>query len=235
MHCLTAALDSRKAPLFLFFRDDDAGWGMDALDAMLNVFDRHVCPVDLAVIPAVLTDEIAGRLSVWAARNHGIGLHQHGYSHQNHEPAGARKCEFGNARPVERQCADILMGRERLASMLGNVDPIFTPPWNRCLPETVARLRQIGFSAYSADHIVEGDGPAMIPVNLDWERELREQNLVEALRALVTMPHSQAGIMLHHAVMQPESLDLLDQLLGAISQHPKIACVPMRQLLETIP
>ena len=235
MQRLTAALDQRAEPLTLFFRDDDAGWGMDALDAMLVVFERHVCPVDLAVIPAALTNENAVRLNSWQSRHLGIGLHQHGYAHHNHEPVGARKCEFGKARPVERQCADIMMGRERLASMLDKVDPVFTPPWNRCLPATVARLTQIGFAAYSADHIVDGDGPAMLPVSLDWERALRDQNLVEALAALLSAPIPQAGIMLHHAVMQAEGLDLLDQLFSTISQHPKIACVPMHQLLETIP
>jgi hypothetical protein len=128
-----------------------------------------------------------------------------------------------------------MMGRERMASMLDKVDPVFTPPWNRCLPETVARLTQIGFAAYSADHIVDGDGPAMLPVRLDWERALREHNLVEALAALLSTPRLQAGIMLHHVGMQAEGLDLLDQLLAVINQHPNIACVPMRQLLETIP
>jgi hypothetical protein len=237
MQRLTAALDRRDEPLTLFFRDDDAGWGMDALDAMVGVFERYDCPVDLAVIPAALTQENAGRLNTWTTSHHGIGLHQHGYAHQNHEAEGVRKCEFGSARPVERQCADIMMGRARLASMLDKVDPIFTPPWNRCLPETVARLRQIGFAAYSADHLVEveGDGPAMLPVSLDWERALRDQNLVEVLAALLSAPIPQAGIMLHHAVMQAEGLDLLDQLFSTISRHPKIACVSMRQLLETTP
>ena len=232
MQRLIATLDRRNSPLTLFFRDDDAGWGADALDAMLRVFERHACPVDLAVIPAALTNENADHLNTWQLRHQPVGLHQHGYAHQNHEPEGSRKCEFGSARPVERQCADIMMGRERLASMLERVDPIFTPPWNRCLPETVARLTQIGFAVYSADHLVEGDGPAMLPVDLDWERALREHNLVEALAALLSTPKPHTGIMLHHAVMQAKGLDLLDQLLAVISQHPNIACVPMRQLLE---
>lgn len=208
---------------------------MEALDSMLAVFERHRCPVDLAVIPAALTNENAARLNNWVARHSGVGLHQHGYAHQNHEPEGARKCEFGHARPVERQCADIMMGRARLASMLDSVDPVFTPRWNRCLPETVARLQQLGFVAYSADHKIDGDGPAMLPVELDWERALRDQNLVEAVEALLSAPQPRAGIMLHHAVMQPQGLDLLDQLLSTISQHPNIACAPMRQLLETRP
>ncbi len=232
MQRLIATLDRRDSPLTLFFRDDDAGWGADALDAMLCVFERHACPVDLAVIPAALTNENADHLNTWQLRHQRVGLHQHGYAHQNHEPQGARKCEFGSARPVERQCADIMMGRERLASMLNTVDPVFTPPWNRCLPDTVARLSQIGFAAYSSDQVVDGDGPAMLPINLDWERALREQNLVEMFAALLSTPNPQAGIMLHHAVMEPHGLALLDQLLGIIRHHPKIICVPMRELLE---
>ena len=38
MQRLTAALDRRVSPLTLFFRDDDAGWGADALDSMLRIF-----------------------------------------------------------------------------------------------------------------------------------------------------------------------------------------------------
>ena len=35
---LTQALDRREEPLTLFFRDDDAGWDMPALDALLEIW-----------------------------------------------------------------------------------------------------------------------------------------------------------------------------------------------------
>jgi hypothetical protein len=234
MHRLTAALDARTTPLTLFFRDDDAGWGMDALDAMLAVFERNHVPVDLAVIPAVLTVEGANHLNDWQQRHPGIRLHQHGYAHANHEPEGRRKCEFGPSRPVERQCADILMGRERLSAMLTALDPIFTPPWNRCEPETVLRLTKLGFAAYSSDHAPDltYGAPAMLPIHLDWEREWREEALIADLAGLVASTTGPLGIMLHHAVMTEAALAKLDAVLAQLAPHPNARCVEMRHLLE---
>ena len=74
-------------------------------------------------------------------------VHQHGLAHVNHEPDG-RKFEFGPSRTHEEQRADIEAGRRLLAERLGDaVEPIFTPPWNRCTRDTGgvpgrARLRR---------------------------------------------------------------------------------------------
>ena len=76
-----------------------------------------------------------------------VGLHQHGLAHVNHEREG-RKCEFGPSRDAAAQRRDIADGRERLAALLGDrVDPIFTPPWNRCTADTGAVLAELGFAA----------------------------------------------------------------------------------------
>lgn len=234
MKRLDSALSARTSPIDMFFRDDDAGWHMDALDAMLDCFAAATCPVDLAVIPAVLDDQAARRLQHWQAQHQGVGCHQHGYAHVNYEAATARKCEFGPARPVERQCADILIGRERLADMIGVVDPIFTPPWNRCVPETVARMRDIGFRGYSADHAVTGaaDAISMIPVSLDWDRVRREDRLFDALADACAAPHIRVGIMLHHATLGADDRALLSDVLALVSDHPAVRLRSMRYFLE---
>ena len=123
-----------RRPCRVFFRDDDAGWDDERLWALLDLFDRAGVPVDLAVIPAELrpaADRGAGARGAAAGCVH---VHQHGFAHVNHEPAG-RKCEFGPARSAEPQAADIARGAGAARTPVGElVEPVFTPPWNRCTP-----------------------------------------------------------------------------------------------------
>src|SRR3954451_22796727 len=129
---VTAALDAAPAPVPVFFRDDDAGWADARLFDLLDRFAACSLPVDLAVIPMELDAALAEEL---AARPR-VGLHQHGLAHVNHEREG-RKHEFGPSRDAAAQRADIAAGRARLTDLLGDrVDPIFTPPWNRCTAAT---------------------------------------------------------------------------------------------------
>jgi peptidoglycan/xylan/chitin deacetylase (PgdA/CDA1 family) len=234
MQGLNAALDRRAAPLTLFFRDDDAGWDGPRLDALLDVFATQACPIDLAVIPAALTESSADALNAWRSRHPGIGLHQHGYAHLNYEPESARKCEFGASRPVERQCADIMMGRERLSALLGDVDPIFTPPWNRCLPETIARLPNMGFKAVSNSGKSKSDEQTLqyLPIHLDWEKERRSGAQLAALETLLAQADGHAGIMLHHATMSPAAVEEVSGVIETLRAHPNVYCAPMRALLE---
>src|SRR4051794_7609648 len=115
LHPVARALDAAPAPVAFFFRDDDAGWGDARLAALLDVFASHATWLDLAVIPRALDAGLAREL---LARE-GVGLHQHGLAHANHEPEGLRRCEFGPARPAALQRADIVEGRERLEDLLG--------------------------------------------------------------------------------------------------------------------
>ena len=100
-----------------------------------------------------------------------VGLHQHGLAHVNHEREG-RKCEFGPARGAAAQRRDIAEGRERLAALLGaRVDPIFTPPWNRCTAETGRCLAELGFEVLSRESRAAPLGvPGLreLPVSVDW-------------------------------------------------------------------
>lgn len=237
MRRLTELLDQRTTPLRLFVRDDDAGWRQDRLDALLELFHQYDAPIDLAVIPAVLTTSSADQLGRWRVRHSGVGLHQHGYAHLNHEPAGSRKCEFGPSRLVDRQCADIAMGHEKLTALLGRIDPIFTPPWNRCESATIALLPRLGFTTYSDDGKAARceAGPVHVPVDLDWDRARNSGLLTDALARLLTRPEPRAGIMLHHATMDAEARADLAQFLELVRAHATIELVPMRNRLETMP
>ncbi len=102
------ALDRRAAPVDVFFRDDDAGWDDDALAQLLDLFELHGLPVDVAVIPRALDAAPGG-----AASSSGTStLHQHGFAHVSHERTG-RSCEFGRRAPPADIRGDIVAGRAR--------------------------------------------------------------------------------------------------------------------------
>ncbi len=111
---LRAALDGSDRPVRFFFRDDDAGWDDDALELLLDVFAEHGLPVDVAAIPAALTDRTVELLTSRAATGRNdVTVHQHGFAHVNHEAEG-RKCEFGVSRTPAQQAEDLEAGRALL-------------------------------------------------------------------------------------------------------------------------
>ena len=236
MKAVAQALDRRKEPLTLFFRDDDAGWDMAALDALLDIFAEADCPIDLAAIPGALDSACAHRLDSWRHVHPGIGIHQHGFAHIDHEPAGARKCEFGPSRPVETQIRDIAAGRALLTGLLGETDPIFTPPWNRCEPETIDRLPLLGFAAYSSDRIASA-GPRLgqIPVAFDWDRQRREARLETALAEALAAASTPFGVMFHHATLNCADRVFVREFFGLLSVHEAVRCVSMRSLIPEVP
>ena len=208
------ALDAAREPVRVFFRDDDAGWDDTRLLALLDVFASHDLPVDLAVIPAELHPALAREL---LARP-GVGLHQHGLAHANHEREG-RKCEFGPSRGLAAQRRDIEAGRARLADLLGDrVDPIFTPPWNRCTPDTGTALTELGFRVLSRESRAEPLGvPGLfeLPIHIDWVRFAPVELGVRIARAV--RAGGPVGLMFHHAVM--EDMRPMSDLLTLLAER----------------
>jgi peptidoglycan/xylan/chitin deacetylase (PgdA/CDA1 family) len=219
---VTRALDAASAPVPIFFRDDDAGWGGARLEALLDLFARWSLPVDLAVIPkkldAVLARELAARRDV--------GLHQHGLAHVNHEREG-RRCEFGPARGTSAQRRDIADGRARLADLLGaRVDPIFTPPWNRCTPDTGRCLAELGFEVLSREARAAPLGvPGLheLPVGIDWFAHRHGERLgrpeLGARIGDAIGSGAPVGVMLHHAVMDAGEMRHAAELLAVVAGH----------------
>ena len=229
---LRAALD--ESPATFFFRDDDAGWRDDRLRRLLAVFDRREAPIDLAVIPCALGQGLAAELR---ARRATTGLHQHGLAHANHEPEG-RKCEFGPSRSEAEQRRDVERGRRILEQLLeGQLDPIFTPPWNRCTPATGCALAAAGLRVLSR----ESRAPALgvdsldeLPVHVDWFAHrkgvrLTRAELGERLAAEVRSG-GPVGVMLHHAVMDADDRRAVDELLDVLTRDARL--VRMAELVE---
>lgn len=230
MRAFEKSLARLAAPVEVFFRNDDAGWAQDRLVALIALFADRELPIDCAVIPAALDAPTARELCTIRDAFPLLGLHQHGYAHANHEPAGSRKCEFGPSRPPDRQLADIIAGRERLDGLLDAWDRIFTPPWNRCSPDTLQQLPAHGFALLSADRCREDIGKiAQLPVTIDWQRARREGRLVQSLADAFTAPSGPVGIMLHHAEMDGEARDELARVLDLVANTTQIRAHPMRR------
>jgi peptidoglycan/xylan/chitin deacetylase (PgdA/CDA1 family) len=231
---VAAALDAARAPVPVFFRDDDAGWDDARLLALLDVFAARSLPVDLAVIPRALGAALAREL---LARP-GVGLHQHGLAHVNHEPEG-RKCEFGPSRPAAAQRRDIEAGRSRLAALLGErVDPIFTPPWNRCTADTGRCLAALGFAALSRESRAAPLGvPGLreLPVAIDWfahrhGARLSPHELGDRLAAAIAAG-GPVGLMFHHAIMDAGERRRAAELLDLLAGHEGAGATPMLELV----
>jgi len=225
-------LDGLPHPVTLFFRDDDAGWGDAQLYQLLDLFARQELPIDLAAIPVAVNPYLARELSNrMAASPEKIRVHQHGYAHANHESMG-RKCEFGASRNKTAQRRDIFSGRQRLNELFeGRVDPIFTPPWNRCTVETGECLVELGILVLSRE---SGALPLAIagllelPIAVDWFAHRKKARLARdewaeylASKLTFSMP---VGIMFHHAVMEPGEMNAAAELLATLAAHPNVRC-----------
>ena len=224
MKNLLTSLDEALAPIDIFFRDDDAGWADARLLELIDRFASHGLPLDLAVIPVAVSDGLAAQLLERHA-----GLHQHGYSHANHEREG-RKCEFGSSRGRDEQCADIAAGRDRLRELFGDrLDPFFTPPWNRCTHDTGECLVELGFALLSREHRADPLGLLPeLPVHLDVAR-LSPEELDERFARHV-VEGGPVGVMFHHEVMQPDDMARADELLALLAGHANVVPRTMAQL-----
>ncbi len=206
----------------MFFRDDDAGWDDERQLALCDLFGALGLPLALAVIPAAVSPGLAGAL---LAREW-LGLHQHGFSHSNHEVEG-RKCEFGPSRSYAEQRRDIAAGRDALEAV-GIVTTLFTPPWNRCTADTGRALLDLGFTALSREHRAKPlglDGLLEVPVHLDFAR-LSPEELASRFAGLVAAG-GPVGVMLHHAVMEREDFDRVTELLHALAHHANVRVRPL--------
>ena len=218
---LQKLIDGRDEPVTVFFRNDDAGWANERLVALCDRFSACGVSLDLAVIPGAL-DGGAQEPLYKLLQQHGplLHLHQHGYFHSNHQQSG-RKCEFGDERRFHQQRRDIAAGQHRLHAIFGElIEPVFTPPWNRCTADCCQALTELDFTVLSRivgsdeiDHV----GLADVSVSIDWQKKRNGIRLSGAdfhrYAAKQIERQSVIGIMLHHETMDDAELDHLTLFL----------------------
>ena len=237
---LRSTLDGRSSPVTIFVRDDDGGWGNDRLHALLDTADAYRIPIDLAVIPDAADVTLARELRRRAG--HHVRVHQHGRRHINHESTGP-KCEFGHSRRVDDQWRDIAAGRRQLLDLLDDrLDPIFTPPWNRCTPVTARCLAALEFELLSCDVSAGRFGVeplGELPVSLDWSGRRGAVNGPDAwgrtIAACVEAAEAPVGLMLHHAVMTHDDRTMLRELLEVLTGRPSVHFASMLAVSRSQP
>lgn len=215
-----AALDAVETGVRCFVRDDDGGWDDPGLLRLLGRARHHGVVVDVAVIPAAVgpgLDPFAELVRAGEAR-----AHQHGFTHQDHAVSG-RRCEFGDDRPTSEIEDDLRRGWSILHDRLEcRIDPIFTPPWNRCSSATAECLRSIGYRVLSRESGATPfglDGLVEVPVTFDWfaKRKGVALSFEERGRVLADqLAGGRVGIMLHHSVTTATDLFEIDRLLGLL-------------------
>lgn len=238
-----ALIQAEGKEVRIFFRDDDIDEDEETLIRLLDLFLAHGTPLNLAVIPDLLTEATVKRLhtrELWIPES--LGLIQHGWRHVNHEQEG-RKCEFGISRSLADKFNDIARGKSRLEEAFGpRFYPAFTPPWNRCTQDTFGVLDELGFMVFSKDRgkePVEGHRFQEISTTLDLYRwkdgatleppDVIVKTLVNQLWELDTI-----GILLHHKVMDVTALTFLDQLLDELRQFPVVRFHTFKTLMQQI-
>jgi len=237
---LRAHLDSCARPVRLFFRDDDVGWADERLWSLLERLRRAGSPVDLAVIPAVLSRPLIAQLRCRIERSAGrVVVHQHGWAHVNHEPKG-RRSEFGASRSRADVTADLQRGRAAMRMAFGaQAADVFVPPWNRCSKATARALRDEGARALSRDTTAEPfdiAGLVEVPITVDWLAKRGDGRRAPAeqrgeLLAEAAMTPRPVGVMLHHALMGDDDLDDVEELATLVETHPRAVPCSMRELL----
>ncbi|MEZ4713155.1 MAG: hypothetical protein R3A44_38560 [Caldilineaceae bacterium] len=215
--------------IHMFLRDDDINEDEDTLRQLLDISLARAVPVNLEVIPGSLTD--AGARLVADHKRftpHLVELDQHGWIHANHAVEG-RKCEFGLSRSYAQQLDDIARGKALLEATFDELfSPVFTPPWNRCTPNTYQVLHELGFRIFSG---MTGQAPVTgyafrdISVTLDlyrWKGNPTMKAPQEIMTDLVAQIEAGApiGLLLHHKVMDADAFDFLDALLRTLRAYP---------------
>lgn len=133
-----------RQSLPIWWRDDDAVAATPALERLADLSDGLGLPVHIAVIPDLVQPSLSGAV---AARASLIPL-VHGWRHENHAPAGAKKAEFGHPRPEAD--AELKAGIAQLGQVFGTrLLPMFVPPWNRLDPAFLPALVKARFRAVS--------------------------------------------------------------------------------------
>ncbi len=227
----------------LWWRDDDAVDASEPLDRLIGLSARYGVPLALAVIPAHLQPGL--REAVAAAPL--VTVLQHGWSHHNHGPDGAKTIEMTDARGPDAVDDELTEGDERLAAMFGDqYRRVLVPPWNRIDEATAARALAGRYRAVSGFGPRDPGAPGWLNTHvdpIDWRghrgflgSEAVLGQLVDHLaarRAQTADPDEPTGLMTHHLVHDAASWSFVEMLLRVTISHPSTRWLPVSALLDT--
>lgn len=233
--------------LRLWWRDDDAVDATPELESLIARARRFNAPCLLAVISAHAKKTLAERV----AREALLSASVHGWAHENHEPVGMKKAEFGTGRAIDVVDKDLIAGRERIAALFGaNAAQIFIPPWNRISADAIGRVCANGFSILStyAAPAVQRHPNKLVQINaeidpIDWRgsRSLVDEAglLARVTGAIVDRRHRAAfdeplGLMTHHLVHDSAIWDFIDHFLDMTAANPAARWYSVHDLVVSL-
>ncbi len=230
------------APIRLWWRDDDAVAPTPALDRLLAIARQYGVEPGIAVIPAATGAALAARLvnagDLWVL--------QHGHSHTNWQPKGAKAAELGDARMPDAVLADLTAGADHLRALFGGAFlPVLVPPWNRIAPAVARRRREAGLYGLSTFTWTTRFGPHHAQAHVDiisWKRERRFIGLENAAKRFdlqlarrLNNPHEPLGLLTHHLGHTGDMWDFLDRFLALTCAHPGATWPPVSEIFDLTP
>lgn len=225
----------------LWWRDDDAIAPTPALEKLLALSEKHALPVAMACIPALASKALCERL---AQAPHASVL-VHGLAHTNHAPAGQKKAEFGDHRPLSMLMDDAKEGLRLARHCFGDaLMPVFVPPWNRISDKLAGQLGDLGYCGLSVagqvksyhdlqvanthiDPIAWHDGGGLL---LPSEIETRAAAFI--LASLNDPKPIVLGLLTHHLVQDEATWDYINNLLTWLINHPAVEVVEASALFR---
>lgn len=233
---LAAELDAWEAAgrsATFWWRDDDATRCGERLSRLFDA--AGAAPLTLAVIPAVVHDNLAVALGDHRAVGGRVSVVQHGYAHFNHAPPTEKSAEYGPHRPADVMIAELGKGREELDSLFGSVfRPILTPPWNRISPTLVSRLGEAGLAGLSTFGARPANSASTITNThvdiIDWRGSRGFAGEERALSAAVSHLSARrtgaadadepTGLLTHHRDHDDACWRFVDRFIAAVASHP---------------
>jgi membrane fusion protein, macrolide-specific efflux system len=210
---LRRILDRSPEPVRFLFSDHHVGREDQRLYEMLDVFAAHAIPIDLGVIPELLSDSLAEELRVrLVATKGGLALHKQTLSQAYHEAAGELIVDH-TPRPT--------------GSLYGQTNAVSPTTLN---VSVTSRDVTAGTGLATAES-------AVLPVRIDWCRhEVGEKNAArEHLGrriAVAASRHQSVEIVLNHARIAGRGLAAIEELLVLLANHRKAQCLLMGELMK---
>jgi len=206
---------ARRGGVDFWWRDDDAGPVLPALEPLLKLSRDHKKPVALAVIPQAAEPALFGLL------HDKVSVLQHGTDHRNRAAPGEKKTEYPGAEPIEAALARVAEGFERLRTLAGpRFFPVLAPPWNRVREDLLGKLPALGIRGVSAYGVraTARPAPGLMQVNthvdvVAWRagrRFIGEDRALElATKRLGEQP---LGWLTHHALHDADTWRFFERL-----------------------
>jgi hypothetical protein len=214
-----------------WWRDDDAVRVTPALERLVALSAAATTPLSLAVIPR----DADNGLREWLAGQPNVNVLQHGWSHENHAPAG-RQEEFGPHRPLPAMLDELALGWRRIAGFARSF-PVFVAPWNRMDRHLLSYLGRAGLRAVStlgprgSPEACAGVRQTNVHVDIiHWQDTPGFIGLEAALEQVVTHLRQRrsgeadadepTGLMTHHGFHDEGCWRFVEEFLYQTDAHP---------------